>query len=146
MAFELKITAQTVKRLFLVLLGAAAVTGAVLLVLAQLEPEDPFGGLLDEERYQAVFLGDGRVFFGHLRVANDEYYVLRDAYSVQQTPGEGEDAEPQREIFSRTDEVHGPEPRMLIAKDNVVAVENLRDDSQLAETIDSIREQDDDED
>lgn len=141
MAFELRITARTVMRVLLALVGAAAVAGVVLGILTLLEPEDPFAGILDEDRYQAVFLTGGRVFFGGLEVVDDDYYLLSDAFSVQQVPGEGEDAEPQREVFSRTNEIHGPEPRMLIAKDAVEFVENLREDSELAQTIDRLREE-----
>lgn len=98
-----------------------------------LRSEDPFGGLVDEGRYQAVILANGNVYFGHLRVASDEFYELRDAWFVRDEPaGEGEAV---RRVVPLSEEFHGPENRMLIPKDQVAVVENLPPDSPVVEAI-----------
>jgi hypothetical protein len=116
--------------------------GLVFLTLFLINPGDPFGGVVDDDRIQSVFLQDGRVFFGSLEEASDDYYLLRNAYFVQQTPGEKKDDPPTQEVRARVSEVHGPEDRMLIAKDDVVIIENLSNDSELAKTIDREQEKD----
>lgn len=86
---------------------------------------------VDRERYQAVVLSSGVVYFGHLRALDDDYYELRDAFFIQEV--KKANAEPERRVLPLTQEVHGPENRMVIPRGQVVSVENLRTDSPVAE-------------
>lgn len=138
MAFELRITGETIKRILLGLLIGVALGGLIYLAVVLLTA-DPFGGAVDESRYQAVFLDDGRVYFGRLEEGSDEFYQLREAFYIQEVPGESEGDPPTQQVQPLSTEFHGPEDRMLIAKDDVVVVENLRPDSEVAEAIERVR-------
>jgi len=83
---------------------------------------------IDRAKFQAVVLSSGVVYFGHLAVVNDEFYELREAHFIQEVKKAGE-AAPERRVLPLREEVHGPENSMLIPRDHVVSIENLRDDS-----------------
>lgn len=139
MAFELRITGQTVRRALLGVLIGAALGGLIWLLVVFLSPTDPFAGLVDERRYQAVFLDDGRVYFGDLTEASDEFFELRNAFYIQEIPGETEEDPTTQQVRPISTEFHQPENRMLISRDDVVLVENLAPDSEVAAAIDRVR-------
>jgi hypothetical protein len=109
---------------------------AVLLALAAygvadlVRPARSLASGVDRSKYQAVVLTSGVVYFGHLRAGNGGFYELRDAFFIQETKKAG--AEPERRVLPLSQEVHGPENTMLIPRDHVVSVENLRPDSPVA--------------
>lgn len=105
--------------------GAAALLGN----------DNPFGELTDASRYQAVFLTNDRVYFGHLRWKGADIYELRDVFFLRETTGSKGDV--QRQVASLSEELHGPENRMLIPRERIVLVENLRKDSPVARAIDA---------
>lgn len=84
---------------------------------------------VDPKAYQAVFLTTSQVYFGKLTIDGD-VYVLSEVYYVnqpdQQQPGQ---------LVKRGGELHGPRDPMLISAQQVLQVENLRDDSQVAQAI-----------
>jgi hypothetical protein len=134
-AFQVTITGATVRRILLGLLIGLLLGGLVWFVLLWVRPEDPFAGTVDTDRWQAVFLSNGQVYFGHLTVASDEFYELREAYYIQESPSAEEGRPPTREVRPLSSEFHQPENRMLIRKDEILFVENLRPDSDVAEAI-----------
>ncbi len=135
MAFQLTITGATVRRILLGLLIGLLLGGLVWFVLLWVRPEDPFAGAVDTNRWQAVFLSNGQVYFGHLTVASEEFYELREAFYIRESPPAQEGQPPTREVRALSSEFHQPENRMLIRKDEVLLVENLLPDSDVAEAI-----------
>ena len=129
-------------------LGAVLVIALAVALWGMFRSEDAFGGKVDGDRWQAVVLTNDRVYVGKLRSAGSEFYELRDAYFLRETSaapeadaaGEGDTAPAsvQRQVVSLTEELHGPEDRMLIRKDEVLLVENLRADSPVAKSIDEL--------
>ena len=139
MVLELKISGRMVKRVLLGLAAAGAVAGLVFLSLFLIGRDTALQSFVDERGYQAVFLSDGRVYLGRLTSASDEYYVLRDVFYLQQAPGAESDEENTQQVLPRMGDIHGPTGRMLIPKDAVVLVENLRGDGELSRTVDRLR-------
>ena len=136
-AVQLTLTARGMKRFLVVVLIAAALGGLVYGGVVLARPGDPFSGLVDHGRWQAVSLSDGRIYLGHLRDSSGEFYELRDAFFVQQVSqanGAGE-----RRVLPLTAKPEGPEGRALIAKRFVVEVENLRPDSEAVKAIEQLR-------
>lgn len=91
-------------------------------------------GLIDGGRYQAVFLSNGQVYFGKLKIKGD-YYVLNDIFYLQSSTVGAASADPQDntaandvKLIKLGTEVHGPEDEMIIAKDQVLFFENLQDE------------------
>lgn len=100
----------------------------------------------DQAKYQAVFLTNGQVYFGKMASHNLSYIELTDIYYLQVKPvlqqGEGENsknnqAQQQTELslVKLGNELHGPQDRMMLNKDQVVFIEDLKDDSKVTDAI-----------
>lgn len=120
--------------------GRRVVAGVAILVVLTLagygifdlvRPERSLGDAIDPARFQAVALSSGAVYFGHLRAAGDDFYELRDAFFIQETKAAGRD--PSRRVVPLSRELHGPENRMMIPREHVVSIENLRSDSPVTQ-------------
>lgn len=89
--------------------------------------------------WYAVFLADGRTYFGHLSRQNSQVLVLKDVYylRVQQSPAEEgkEQPQPQISLVNVSDELYGPENEMQISRQQVLFTQKLRTDSQVVATI-----------
>lgn len=90
----------------------------------------------DASTYQAVFLTNGQAYFGKLRGASSRTPVLDDVYYLQ-TPVQGQaSGTPQFSLAKLGQgEVHGPQDRMFINRDQLLFWEDLRQDSQVLKTI-----------
>lgn len=99
---------------------------------------------IDSSKYQAVFFTNGQVYFGKLESANRDYLQLTDIYYLQTQTSEAADPEnPQAtstdqnnvQLIKLGDEIHGPEDKMMISKDQVLFYENLKADGKVAQSI-----------
>ena len=97
---------------------------------------------IDKSKYQAVFLTSGQVYFGKLSNLGSSYATLTDVFYIQATSTEGSD-NPQNASTDVTDlqliklgsEVHGPEDEMLIGREQILFVENLKADGKVSSSI-----------
>lgn len=89
-------------------------------------------------RYQAVFLDDGKVFFGKFKNTNGEYITLENAY-YPKTSGDGGDAQgsDQTALIKVGSETYGPENSIQISRSKIQFWQNLRDDSKIVNAINS---------
>jgi hypothetical protein len=99
--------------------------------------------------WQAVFLTNGQVYFGKIIKVDQNYVVLRDIYYLQiitkplQRSQEGDAAAVQQQqqqeqrltLIKLGNEIHGPKDEMLINRDQVVIMEDLKDDSRVVQAI-----------
>ena len=87
--------------------------------------------LIDGNSYQAVFLTGGQVYFGRLQQQGSLYFVLYDVFylSVPSDP----DAQPQ--LIKRGSEIQAPVDPMIIPASQILYLENLRPDGQVATAI-----------
>jgi len=85
--------------------------------------------IIDGAAYQAVFLTNGSSYFGKLQQQGDDWFVLRDVFYLS-VPEEGA---PQ--LIKRGSEAQGPREPMLIARTQILFIENLRDDSEIVTAI-----------
>ncbi|MYM26593.1 hypothetical protein GTP46_28610 [Duganella sp. FT135W] len=83
--------------------------------------------------YQAVALMNGQMFFGQLEDSNREYVTLRDVFYIQgrQNP---ETRAVTSVLVKRGGEAHAPD-RMLINRQQVLLIEPVKTDSQIAKLI-----------
>ncbi len=95
---------------------------------------------IDGGKQQAVFFTNGQVYFGKLRVINNEYMKLTDIYYLQaktanadnpQQTSNGSDVQ----LIKLGDEIHGPEDEMVFSKSQVLFFENLKPDGNVSKTI-----------
>lgn len=103
-------------------------------------------GMIDRNKYQAVFLTNGQVYFGKLQNSRGDYLVLNNIFYLQASNAEGENSEnPQETEADRTSgdvqliklgtEVHGPTDEMVISREQVLFFENLKDDGNVSQSI-----------
>ena len=105
---------------------------------------------VDIEKYQAVFLSNGQVYFGKVADVNDQTIILEDIYYLKTSAGlqksgddssaknEQKDEGVDKENFSLVklgNEIHGPEDKMSLNLQHVLFIENLKSDSKVTEAI-----------
>ncbi len=140
-----KVTQQKPKRFIKYIVFAVA----VLLVLGggfmakQKMMRNDFAGAVNKDRYQAIFLTNGQVYFGKIDKIGGTGYTLKDIYYLQVQQGvQGENAQQQNpdqnqnlSLAKLGSELHGPEDVMYIEGKQVLFWENLKTDGQVAKAI-----------
>lgn len=102
---------------------------------------------IKSDKYQAVFLTNGQVYFGKLYKLDRERYRLNDIFYLQaqsnannpQATAEAQTSDVQ--LVKLGSEVHGPEDEMIIGKEQVLFFENLKKDGKVTESINKYRSQ-----
>jgi hypothetical protein len=104
-------------------------------------------GTVKKDRYQAVFLTNGQVYFGKINKMTDDTFVLNDIYYLQQAadvqkPEDKEtSAQNQLTLAKLGKELHGPEDVMYVERSQVLFWENLTKDSEVVKTIEKEKDQ-----
>lgn len=87
--------------------------------------------------YQAVFLANGQVYFGMFsdglsgpRLA--DIYYLRVQRTIQPA---GEEAQPDIQLVKLGNEVHGPKDEMRLNRDQILFIEDLKEDGKVVKAI-----------
>ena len=85
--------------------------------------------------FQAVFLNNGQLYFGKLSKENSSTMVLKDVFYLrvqrQVQPADGTDqpaAAQQVQLVKLGGEIHGPSDMMRINRENVLYIEDLKED------------------
>jgi hypothetical protein len=125
-------------------MGLSAVVLIVLLVLVGfgIWKYTSADAAISKDKYQALFLTNGQVYFGKLSKVNDKYVELTDIYylqvqqSVQPAEADSKD-EPKVSLAKLGNELHGPEDKMSVNREQVLFWENLKNDSKVVEAINS---------
>jgi len=102
-----------------------------------------FGPYPASNKWQAVFLTNGQVYFGKLQGISKDYVKLTDIYYLQvsqklQQAVEGQETLPAQSninLIKLGDELHGPEDAMYIENSKVLFWENLKDNGRVVEAI-----------
>lgn len=103
---------------------------------------------IDQGKYQAVFLTNGQVYFGKISAHQGNYVELDDIFYLQVKPvlqqgdntnsNNNTNAQAQKTELSLVklgNELHGPLDRMMINRDQIVFIEDLKDDSKVTDAI-----------
>ena len=85
---------------------------------------------IDRNAYQAVFLTNGSTYFGKLQPQGDSWFLLSDVFYLSVSD---QSAPPQ--LIKRGSEAQGPKEPMIIPSDQVLFIENLRDDGDVVSLI-----------
>ena len=102
---------------------------------------------IDKNKFQAVFLSNGQVYFGKLDSLKGDYLELSNVYylQVQQSvqPAKEENAadKSQVSLTKLGKELHGPTDKMNIKADQVLFWEDLKDDSTVVKAIKNFESQ-----
>ena len=104
------------------------------------------GGAPRGDRYQAVFLDNGQVFFGKLKNTHGDYLTLEGAYYTRKQDVPDDATEEQKAAVNNNvslarvgDEVYGPESTIRIKAEQVLFWQDLKADSKVAKAIDDAK-------
>lgn len=93
-------------------------------------------------QFQAVFLTNGQVYFGHLKDANTKDPILTDIYYLQSQTAQpnsssttSKTSNSQLSLVKLGNELHGPEDQMNMKSDQILFWENLKDSSKVVQAI-----------
>lgn len=127
--------------------GALLIAGAILLLavvswlaFANNNPNSE-ARFVDTSKMQAVFLNGGQVYFGKISTLNNKYVGLDDIYYLrvnqQVQPNQASATSSQNDVslVKLGCELHGPQDRMLINREQVIFWENLKEDGQVAQAV-----------
>ena len=97
-------------------------------------------GMISKDTYQAVFLANGQVYFGKVTCLKKQYVELKDIYYLQMKQAlQNQSADllnqPDLSLIKLGNELHGPTDEMYINRDQVLFVENLKEDSKVVQAI-----------
>ena len=103
------------------------------------------GPSVANDKYQALFLTNGQVYFGKVVSMSSDTVTLRDIYYLQQNVQSGTDkdkaAQNQLQLTKLGGELHGPEDVMYVERSQVLFWENLKNDSQVVKKIQEAKAQ-----
>lgn len=97
--------------------------------------------------WQAVFLTNGQVYFGKLDGLSKDFVKLREIYYLQlaQAPqpqeGKQQQQPPKASLVKLGNELHGPEDQMIINRDQILFVEDMKPESKVVEAINRYKTQ-----
>ncbi len=100
---------------------------------------------VDKSKLQAVFLNGGQVYFGDINDLNTKYlsmsniYYLRVNQQVQPNQANTNTAN-DISLVKLGCELHGPQDKMVINREQIIFWENLKDDGQVAEAVKKYKE------
>jgi hypothetical protein len=89
---------------------------------------------------QAIFLTNGQVYFGYASGLGSKYIKLKDIYYLQvqdpiQPAKDNATQQPQVSLVKLGNELHGPKDEMKINRDQVLFVEDMKNESKVNEAI-----------
>jgi len=90
--------------------------------------------IVDKGRYQAVFLNGGQAYFGKIKALNERYIDISDIYYIS-TNGQSDDKQANISLVKLGSELHCPQDRMVVNRDQVLFWENLNDDGKVVNAI-----------
>jgi len=124
---------STTKAVLLLLLTGFLLTGLWYGYQMWVGPESD---ILGPNKYTAVFLTTNEVYFGKVSSMSNEYVVLSDVYYPRVNDTTTTDInQPDILLVKTGNELHGPQDKMFINRDQVTIIQPLRAGSQVVETI-----------
>lgn len=125
--------------LFIIIVGSALILAALSLWLATGNFKNAESRQINSERYQAVFLTNNQVYFGKITGFDSKSVILTDVFYIE-TPNQGQNNTTQSNTNYTlrklgTTELHAPEDKMVINREQLVFWENLKDSSQVVTRI-----------
>jgi hypothetical protein len=95
----------------------------------------PASAAIDSNKYYAVLLTNGSVYFGKLEGMGSASPVLLDVFYIQQVPADPNTKQPATMVLvHRGKELHAPD-RMILTDKSIVFVEPVGADSRVAQLI-----------
>jgi hypothetical protein len=130
------IPVSALRRIFVMLLVLIALILVVLVVRTQLFRAGiaslfapSAAEVIDHNVYQAVFLTNGATYFGKLQDQGSDWFLLTDVFYLSTSDQSG------TQLIKRGNEPQGPREPMIIPRDQILFIENMRDDGDIVSLI-----------
>ncbi len=89
-----------------------------------------------QNNYQAVFLDNNQIYFGHLKNLDSEYPILRDVYYIEiSETASGKKSQVNRLVKLGETEPHKPKNEMILNRQHILFFENMKADSPVVKAI-----------
>lgn len=96
-------------------------------------------------KWQAVFLSNGQVYFGNASNEGSQFLTLKDIYYLQvQKPIQPKSEDQQQNkvtLVKLGAEIHGPKDEMRINRDQILFIEDLKDDGKVMQSIQKYKDE-----
>lgn len=101
---------------------------------------------VDENKYQAVFLTNGQVYFGNVSTINEDFIRLNNIYYLTQNTTTGANGQTTADgnytlVKLGCQQIHDPTDEMLISQTQVSFWENLEDKGKVVTSIKEFQKQ-----
>lgn len=132
-------------KIILIALYAILIIGFVYLVYSTkgfgIWKSKTVAGESKDGEWQAVFLTNGQVYFGHLSGTNSKYATLKEIYYLQVQkavqPADQSQAQDQKVTLVKLgNELHAPMDEMKIDTNQIIFWENMKKDGKVVQAID----------
>jgi hypothetical protein len=132
--------AKTVRfELFVVVIGVALLLVAVSLWLATGNFTNAETKQINTKEYQAIFLTNGQVYFGKVGTLNSKFVSLTHVFYIENQNSTSSSTTTASSNYTLrklgVSELHAPEDKMVINREQISFWENLKDSSQVVTKI-----------
>ena len=126
----------------IILLGVAILLAALALAVARGGNDNEYK-YVDQNKYQAVFLNNGQVYFGNIDSLNGQYVRLSNIYYLTQNSSDSSSTASSNYSLVKLgcQQIHDPYDQMLINRDQVTFWENLQDNGKVVQSIKQFQKQ-----
>lgn len=90
-------------------------------------------------QYQAVFLTNGQVYFGHIMHRGWKTIRVKDVYYLQVKSASATTSSDDLSLIKMGNELHGPEDGLEVNWNQILFIELLRNDSRVVSAIENYR-------
>ncbi len=94
--------------------------------------------LVRSDRIQAVYLDNGRVYFGRLKYEGSGIYVLKKAFFIREKPDKEGENDATQQVVSVREELTGPDSNVILNGRHIVQIQNLAPNSKVGDAIESV--------
>lgn len=96
--------------------------------------------------WHAIVLSNGQAYFGKLSGQNRQYATLRDIYYLKlaqspQPESQKANEQPQISLVKLGEELHGPVDEMLINRDHILFIEQMKNDAKVVQAIERYKKE-----
>jgi hypothetical protein len=129
--------------LWLILIASVAVLVIALILAAITKSSGNEASYVKKDNYQVVAFTDKQAYFGKIKAITSNYLVLDDVFYLQDNNGtnQGSSGSTNSTLVKRGCEIHRPQDRMVIYRDQINFWENLENNGKVAEAIKQFKQQ-----
>ncbi len=128
-----------------VLVGVVLLIVGVIVVFARTASGADDSKYLKTDKYQAVFLSNGQVYFGKVKALSRSNVVLKDVFYLTQNSTSTTSSTSSNTDYTLVklgcQQIHYPDDQMVVSRDQITFWENLNNDGKVVKSINEFKKQ-----